>query len=178
MKWPSGETAFKGPLGCERRARNRESRQAHRKILEAHVALTAVDAAAAEAVKAISGMNLAELFIVSNVARDRGKKAPEARSWRGNELPRPHRHRHRGHRQEMPALLDALHAPRSDRRMTYLAARVYEHVCGDFAGVGAGGVGVAVFSADAGGLAHRANSCGNADGRHAQRHIATANFLA
>ena len=38
------------------------------KSLEAHVALTAVDAAAAEAVKAVSGMNLAELFIVSNVA--------------------------------------------------------------------------------------------------------------
>ena len=56
-----------------------------------------------------------------------------------------------------------------------LAARVYEHVRGDFAGVGAGGVGVAVFSADAdSGLAHRANRCGNADGRHAQRHIAPA----
>ena len=38
------------------------------KSLEAHVALTAVDAAAAEAVKAVAGMNLAEIFIVSNVA--------------------------------------------------------------------------------------------------------------
>ena len=38
------------------------------KSLEAHVALTAVDASAAEAVKTIAGMNLAELFIVSNVA--------------------------------------------------------------------------------------------------------------
>ena len=38
------------------------------KSLEAHVALKALDAAAAEAVKAIAGMNLAELFIVSNVA--------------------------------------------------------------------------------------------------------------
>ena len=46
------------------------------KSLEAHVALTAVDAAAAEAVKAISGMNLAELFIVSNVAVTE-EKAPE-----------------------------------------------------------------------------------------------------
>lgn len=50
------------------------------KSLEAHVALTAVDAAAAEAVKAISGMNLAELFIVSNVAVTE-EKAPRARSW-------------------------------------------------------------------------------------------------
>ena len=38
------------------------------KSLEAHVALTAVDAAAAEAVKAVAGMNLAEIFIVSNVS--------------------------------------------------------------------------------------------------------------
>ena len=51
------------------------------KSLEAHVALTAVDAAAAEAVKTISGMNLAELFIVSNVAVNEatGKKCP--RCW-------------------------------------------------------------------------------------------------
>lgn len=46
------------------------------KSLEAHVALTAVDAAAAEAVKTIAGMNLAELFIVSNVAVTE-EKAPE-----------------------------------------------------------------------------------------------------
>ena len=38
------------------------------KSLEAHVALTAVDAAAGEAVKAVAGMNLAEIFIVSNVS--------------------------------------------------------------------------------------------------------------
>ena len=38
------------------------------KSLEAHVALTAVDTAAAEAVTAVAGMNLAEIFIVSNVA--------------------------------------------------------------------------------------------------------------
>ncbi len=46
------------------------------KSLEAHVALTAVDAAAAEAVKAIEGMNLSEIFIVSNVAVTE-EKAPE-----------------------------------------------------------------------------------------------------
>ena len=46
------------------------------KSLEAHVALTAVDASAAEAVKTIAGMNLAELFIVSNVAVTE-EKAPE-----------------------------------------------------------------------------------------------------
>ena len=38
------------------------------KSLEAHVTLSALDAPAAEALKAIAGMNLAELFIVSNVS--------------------------------------------------------------------------------------------------------------
>ena len=46
------------------------------KSLEAHVTLSALDAPAAEALKAIGGMNLAELFIVSNVsvAAERSKE--------------------------------------------------------------------------------------------------------
>ena len=38
------------------------------KSLEAHVTLSALDAPAAEALKAVREMNLAELFIVSNVS--------------------------------------------------------------------------------------------------------------
>ncbi len=54
-----------------------------------------------------------------------------------------------------------------------LTARVHEHIGRDLAGVGAGGVGVAVFCADAhSGLAHGANGCGDADGGNAQRHVA------
>ena len=66
------------------------------KSLEAHVALTAVDAAAAEAVKTIAGMNLAELFIVSNVAVTEEKRPRGAVVERRLQLPRTDRRRHRG----------------------------------------------------------------------------------
>ena len=56
-----------------------------------------------------------------------------------------------------------------------LAAGVEQHVGRDLTGIGAGGVGVAVFSADAdAGLAHGADSSRDADGRHAQRHVTPA----
>ena len=57
------------------------------KSLEAHVALTAVDAAAAEAVKAIEGMNLAEIFIVSNAAVTDEKPAESAVVECGQNFP-------------------------------------------------------------------------------------------
>ena len=56
-----------------------------------------------------------------------------------------------------------------------LAAGVGEHVGGDFTGVGAGGVGVAVLGADAHpGLPHGADGGGDADGGDAQSHVAPA----
>ena len=56
-----------------------------------------------------------------------------------------------------------------------LAAGVEQHVGRDLAGVSAGSVGVAVFSADADTrFPHGAHSCRNADGRHAQRNVAPA----
>ena len=55
------------------------------------------------------------------------------------------------------------------------AAGVGQHGGGNFTGVSAGGVGVAVFSADAdSGLAHGADGSGDANGRHAQGDIAPA----
>ncbi len=57
------------------------------KSLEAHVALTAVDAAAAEAVKAVEGMNLAEIFIVSNVCVTGEKPEENAVVGSGSNFP-------------------------------------------------------------------------------------------
>ena len=54
-----------------------------------------------------------------------------------------------------------------------LAAGVDQHVGGDLTGVGAGGVGVAVLSADAhAGLTHSADSSGDAHSGNAQSNIA------
>ena len=53
------------------------------------------------------------------------------------------------------------------------AAGVEQHVARDLAGVSAGSVGVAVFSADADSASPTVAraSCRNADGRHAQRNV-------
>ena len=55
------------------------------------------------------------------------------------------------------------------------AAGIGQHGGGNFTGVSAGGVGVAVFSADAdSGLAHGADGSGDADGGNAQGDITPA----
>ena len=57
------------------------------KSLEAHVTLSALDAPAAEALKAIAGMNLAELFIVSNVSIANEKSRENAVTGSGMSFP-------------------------------------------------------------------------------------------
>ena len=57
------------------------------KSLEAHVTLSALDAPAAEALKAIAGMNLAELFIVSNVSVASEKSKENAVTGSGLNFP-------------------------------------------------------------------------------------------
>ena len=57
------------------------------KSLEAHVTLSALDAPAAEALKAIAGMNLAELFIVSNVSVAGEKSKENAVTGSGLNFP-------------------------------------------------------------------------------------------
>ena len=57
------------------------------KSLEAHVTLSALDAPAAEALKAIGGMNLAELFIVSNVSVADEKAKENAVTGSGTNFP-------------------------------------------------------------------------------------------
>ena len=57
------------------------------KSLEAHVTLSALDAPAAEALKAVRGMNLAELFIVSNVSVADEKSKENAVTGSGTNFP-------------------------------------------------------------------------------------------
>ena len=57
------------------------------KSLEAHVTLSALDAPAAEALKAVRGMNLAELFIVSNVSIADEKSKENAVTGSGTNFP-------------------------------------------------------------------------------------------
>ena len=57
------------------------------KSLEAHVTLSALDAPAAEALKAIGSMNLAELFIVSNVSVADEKSKENAVTGSGTNFP-------------------------------------------------------------------------------------------
>ncbi|MBQ1264689.1 MAG: isoleucine--tRNA ligase, partial [Oscillospiraceae bacterium] len=57
------------------------------KSLEAHVTLSALDAPAAEALKAIASMNLSELFIVSNVSVAAEKSSADAVTGSGVNFP-------------------------------------------------------------------------------------------
>lgn len=90
------------------------------KSLEAHVALTAVDAAAAEAVKAVAGMNLAEIFIVSNVSVTDEKPKEGAVVGNGTNFPGLTVAVTEGEGHEVPALLDALDRGRRARPLPAL----------------------------------------------------------
>ena len=57
------------------------------KSLEAHVTLSALDAPAAEALKAVRGMNLAELFIVSECSISNADPAADSVVGQGTAFP-------------------------------------------------------------------------------------------